>query len=119
MKWLKRLRSLVRIAFHRNHFEKEMAEEMRFHLDESTRNLVQSGVPEVEARRQARIAFGGMEKAKEECRHAWTFQFVAELLQDVRHGFRLLMRNRGFAFVAVLVLAAGVCASATIFTFVN
>src|SRR5262245_22696758 len=119
MNFLKRLRSLVSTVFHRNDFDKEMAAAMRFHLTDSTRNLVESGVPEGEARRRARIAFGGMETAKDECRHAWTFKFVAEVVQDIRHGFRLLMRSRGFAFVAVLALGVGVCAAATIFTFVN
>ena len=70
--------------FGRKRLEREMDSELRFHLDAFTEDLVRAGVPLDEARRRARIEFGGLESIKEECRQARGLRFVDELRQDLR-----------------------------------
>jgi len=57
--------------------------------------LARSGVPRQEALRRARIEFGGIERAKEECREARGVRFLETLWQDIRFGLRMLRKNLG------------------------
>ena len=65
-----RLRSLVRALTSRRDFEAGLTEELRFHIEQYTEDLVRSGVSPEEARRRARMELGGINTVKEECREA-------------------------------------------------
>ena len=65
-----RLRSLVRALTSRGDFEAGLSEELRFHIEQHIEDLVRSGESPEEARRRARIAFGGINTVKEQCREA-------------------------------------------------
>ena len=67
---LPRLRSFVTTLVFRDHFEGSLDEEVRFHLDAQTEDLVRAGVPRAEAAFRARRQFGSIEAMKEECRRA-------------------------------------------------
>jgi hypothetical protein len=99
--------------------EAELERELRFHEDQSVADLVARGVHPDEARRQARLALGGPEQVKEQCRDARGTRWVEDLLQDIKYAVRTLRRMPGFAAVAVLVLAVGIGATTVMFTVIN
>ena len=112
--WLTRLRFLVTGRTHR-----EVDEELQFHLEQQVEANIAAGMTPEEARRQAAIAFGGVEYAREECREARPGYLVEMLLQDVRYGWRQLTRGPRFSLTVIVTLAVGLGATAAMFTVVN
>ena len=92
---LARLRSFIRALFGRARFEREMSDEMRFHMDAYAADLVAAGVAPREAARRARLAFGGVEAVKEEARQSRGLRYVDELGQDLRFGLRQMIKTPG------------------------
>ena len=103
----------------RDRMEAELERELRFHEDQNVADLVARGVHPDEARRQARLALGGPEQVKEQCRDARGTRWVEDLLQDMQYAVRTLRRMPGFAAVAMLVLAVGIGATTLMFTVIN
>lgn len=97
----------------------EVDEEIQFHLDRETEANVAAGIPAAEAKRRAAIAFGGRERAREECRRERPSFFLESLGRDVQYALRGLRRNPGFTAVAVLTLALAIGANATIFSLID
>ena len=99
--------------------DQEMDEEMRFHLEQQTRENIEAGMKPEEARYAALRSFGGMEQVKEVCRDLRGVGWIETLWRDARFGCRVLIRNWGFTAVAVLTLAIAIGANTAIFSFVD
>jgi len=112
--WM-RLRSI----FRREAVEGELDDELRFHLERQIEKHVRQGLPRQEAERLARLELGGFEQVKEECRDARGVRVLETLVQDVRFGLRVLRKTPGFTAVAVLTLGLGICATGTIFSWID
>jgi putative ABC transport system permease protein len=99
--------------------EREMDDEMRFHVEAHATELMKRGVPKDHALRQARLEFGGVETAKSRCRDAVGVGFLETLFQDLRHSVRAMLRTPAFALTAMIVLALGIGATTAIFSVVD
>lgn len=112
MSWWHRL-------WRRRQMEEHLEKELRFHLDQHTAELVARGCTLEEAQRQARIALGGEEQVKEECRDARGTRWLDDLWQDLRYALRLLRQQPGFAAAALVTLALGVGATTVMFALID
>jgi putative ABC transport system permease protein len=93
-----------------------MDAEIRHHLDCETEELVRLGVPLDEARRQALVAFGGIEPIKEAARDARGTRLAEDVAGDLRYGWRILRRAPGVTVASVLTFALGIGIATTIFS---
>ncbi len=99
--------------------EEQLENELSFHLEQHTSDLVARGHSPSEARRLARLSFGGPEQVKEVCRESRGTRWLEDFLQDVHYALRTLRQRPGFTLVALLTLSLGIGATTVIFTLVN
>ncbi len=106
----------LRALFLRGRVESELQEEFAAHLELQTRKHIQAGMSIDEARRRARLEFGALENAKEECRDARRISWSSNLIQDVRFAIRTFRHAPGFTGLIILMLALGIGANLATFS---
>ena len=99
--------------------ERELDEELAFHVAMQVRANEQRGLQETEARRLALLDLGGVEQVKERSRDVWPLRWWRDLVQDARFGLRHLWKAPRFTIAALLTVVLGVGANATIFSVLN
>jgi putative ABC transport system permease protein len=103
----------------REEAERELDAELRYDFDRRVADFMASGMTPDEARRSARLEFGGLDQIKERCRDARGTRWLHDLLSDARYAARLLRKDRWFAAVAVGALGLGIAVNNTQFTIVD
>jgi len=109
----------VRAFFGAEPLDRDLDAEMASHLEMAIEENLRRGMAPEEARRQALVRFGGVQQARERQRAARGLPFLDVLGQDVHYTLRTLGRDKGFATVAVLILALGIGANVAVFSVVN
>jgi predicted permease len=99
--------------------EREMNDEMRFHIEMEARELTRQGYSSETAEREARLRFGGVERYKEESRDARGVRLVQDLTQDLRYALRQSVRSPSFTIATLLSLGLSVGAATFMYSFAN
>ncbi len=108
MRWLRRL-------LQKSRAEKELDRELRFHIERQIAAYIAAGIAPEEARRRARLEFGGLERVKEEVRDTRWETHLDNLFRDFRYALRTLRKDRRFSLIAIFALALGIGASTIVF----
>jgi predicted permease len=116
---LSEIRFRLLALFRRDRLERDLDDELQFHLDREAEKHRQAGLPVEEASRRARAAFGSVSGIKDDSRDARGLIWLETTLQDLRYAVRGLRNRKVFAAGVVLTLALGIGANATMFGVVD
>jgi len=116
---IQRLRSLFRVLTRRRDFEEGMSEELRFHIEQYTDDLVRSGMSREKAARVIRAELGSPINIKADCREAFGVHFFDEFRRQLSYAARLLRKTPAFTVTALLTLAVCFGANLTIFAVID
>jgi predicted permease len=119
MRFFDRFRMAVSMLFHRNAETQRLNDELQFHLREQIAENMAQGMSQDEARSAALRTFGNPTLLRDQARSQWGWNGLEKFMRDLRYGARTLSRSPGFAIIAILVMALGIGATASLFTIVN
>jgi predicted permease len=114
-----RFRSWLTGVTRRTRVERELDDELAFHLRAAGERWQERGLSPAEAQRRARLEFGAADAFRERCREARGLRLVDELRADVRFALRLMRRTPVFASAAILTIALAIGANTAIFSLVD
>jgi predicted permease len=113
------LKLRLRALFFRRRAEEDLDQELQFHLAMEARKNLASGIAAAEAERRARVDFGGLERAREECRDRRGVAWIEATAQDIRYAVRGFRRTPGFALTVVVTIALALGLNTALFTLFN
>ena len=119
MRWYYKFPLRLRSLFRKQKADRELHEEIQFHLQSLIDQNVAQGMKPEAARYAALRELGHLEPVKEECREVRKVNFIENVLQDVHFGLRMLRRNPGFSALAILCLVLGIGSNAAVFSWVE
>jgi putative ABC transport system permease protein len=117
--WLSRLRFFLRQNLIPRGQQSDLDEELQFHLERAIAANLAAGMTAEEARRQALIEFGGVEKAREQSYQQRPGRWIATVLRDVRFAMRGFRRTPAFTITVIATLALGIGATTAVFSVVD
>src|SRR5215471_15642033 len=109
----------LRAIFRRPQVDRDIDDELRFHLDHQIAKYEHAGLDRAEAMRRARLEFGGPDRIREDYRDALGVTAIDELRHDLRSAVRSFLATPVVTFVAVLSLALATGANTAIFSILN
>ena len=118
-RWIYKLPLRLRSLFHRQKADQELDDELHDHVEQKMQQYITQGMSQEEARRDALLELGCLEKRKEECRDARQVNHLENFVHDIRFGFRMLCKSPSVTVVVVIAIALGVGANTAIFSVVN
>jgi macrolide transport system ATP-binding/permease protein len=119
MRSFHKLRFRMRPLFRKQEADGDLSDEFQFHLQCQIDEYVTRGLGPEEARYAALRSLGGVEQFKQECRDMRSVSFIEHIQQDLRFGFRMLVRSPGFSLLAILCLTVGIGANAAVFSWIE
>src|SRR5580700_1442687 len=117
--WFYSLPVRLRSVLHPNQADRELKEELRQHLEQQIKENVAKGMSPEEARYAALRTLGGIMQIEQQCRDARGGNVIEDFFQDLRYGFRQLVRSPGFSALAILCLTLGIGANAAVYSWIE
>ncbi|HVM93265.1 MAG TPA: ABC transporter permease [Terriglobales bacterium] len=118
-RWFDSVPQRLRSLFRPKRVDDEMKEEIREHLARQIEENITRGMSADDARHAAVRAMGGLTQIEQQCRDARGGNLLEDFFQDLRFGFRQLLRNPGFSALAILCLTLGIGANAAVFSWLE
>jgi predicted permease len=119
LKLWQQTRSRLRALFQKERLDREMDEELRFHIEMQMKDNLEEGMASEQARQAAWQSFGGVEQVKEVCRDGRGIAWFETFWQDAKWGTRLFLKESGLTVAVTTILALGIGTNTVVFTWIR